>query len=226
MGRELEDLFAGKLAHDLRNPLSTITMGASQLARTSRDDRTTRAAARILTSAERMALMIDQLLDFVRLRAGTALRLRPAVTELAGVCARIKTDAERADPAAKITLIVQADTSGCWDADRLRQAIATLVDNALAHGAAGSVVELELDGAAPDAVAIAVRNHGPIPSEILPVIFEPIRGEQKLPDSQGLGLGLFLAKQAVEAHGGSIEVHSTEHDGTTFRILLPRSAAG
>lgn len=218
------DLFAGMLAHDLRNPLGTITMGASQLARTSRDDRTTRAAERILTSAERMALMIDQLLDFMRIRAGNGLPLRPAATELAGLCARIKSEAERADPAARITLNVQADTSGCWDAERLRHAIATLIDNALVHGAPGREVEIELDGAAPEAVTIAVRNGGPIAPEIEPVIFEPLRGEQKRRNSQGLGLGLFLAKQAVEAHGGSIEARSTQQHGTTFRIVLPRAA--
>ena len=219
------DLFAGKLAHDLRNPLGTITMGASQLVRTSRDDRTARAAARILTSAERMALMVDQLLDFMRIRAGNGLALRPATTELAGLCARLKSEAERADPAARITLNVQADTSGCWDAERLRHAVATLLDNALVHGAPGAEVELELDGAAPEAVTIAVRNRGPIAPEIRPILFEPLHGEHKRHNSQGLGLGLFLAKQAIEAHGGSIEVDSTPDLGTTFRIVLPRAAA-
>lgn len=216
------EMFAGMLGHDLRNPLGTITMGASHLARVSSDDRTVRAAARILSSAERMAYMVDQLLDFTRIRAGGGLVMRPMHVDLAGLCTRVHHELEAEHPAAPVRLVAIGDTFGLWDGDRLRQLVTNVVENALSHGTPGAEVTVAAEGSE-DAVSLTVHNAGGIPADLLAVLFEPFRGDQKQHASRGLGLGLFISKYIAEAHGGSIEADSNEEAGTTVRIVLPRN---
>ena len=215
------EMFAGMLGHDLRNPLGTITMGASHLARVSSDDRTVRAAARILSSAERMAHMVDQLLEFTRIRAGSGIRLRPTHVDLAGLCTRICQELEPEHPEAGVQLVTSGDTSGVWDGDRLHKVVTNVVENALSHRTPGAEVTVTAEGA-DDTVSLTVHNAGGMPASLLGVLFEPVRGEEKLHSSRGLGLGLFISKHIVEAHGGRIEAHSSDEAGTTVRIVLPR----
>ena len=79
------------------------------------------------------------------------------------------------------------------------------------------------DGVAPDEVVITVWNAGEIPADVLPHVFEPFRGT-KSKRSTGLGLGLYITQQIVEAHCGTIDVRSTATTGTSFVVRLPRTA--
>jgi PAS domain S-box-containing protein len=216
------EMFVGILGHDLRNPLSAITTAASLLTRRADSDKVVRPAARILSSAGRMARMIDQLLDFTRIRLGQGLPLSRRENDLAEVC-RIAADELDGDPN-RIELHVRGDTVGSWDGDRLMQLVSNLVGNALAHGAPTAPAVVTVDGKQPDEVTLTVRNAGAIAPEMLSLIFEPFRSgkDRKEDQSSGLGLGLYISQQIVLAHSGSLEVRSKEEEGTCFSVRLPR----
>lgn len=215
--RETEDLVA-LLGHDLRNPLGTLTMGASYIARIADDEKIVRAADRMIAGADRMSRMIDQLVDLMRTRASGMVELARSPVDLAELCKRVQVRLDTSGGA--IALSVAGDAAGQWDDARVQQVVETLVDNALAHG--GGRCAIAIDGRSAANVVITVRNSGTIDAEILPVLFEALRGLGKRPYTTGLGLGLYIAKQIVLAHGGTIEADSRPSEGTTLRIALPR----
>src|SRR5690606_16328754 len=109
-----------------------------------------------------------------------------------------------------------------WDPARIEQVLSNLLTNALIHGDSDRPVEIavEDDGAS---VKLSVHNYGhPIPEKLLPDLFLPFRRGQ-FQDRGGLGLGLFIASQIVSAHKGGISVNSTDENGTTFTVILPKS---
>jgi signal transduction histidine kinase len=101
-----------------------------------------------------------------------------------------------------------------------------LVSNALQHGTKGTAIATSVTGSEGE-VVVAVRNRGVIPSDLLPTIFDPFRGRKGgATESRGLGLGLYISEQIARAHGGSIEVTSSEDaDETVFTVRIPRPAA-
>ena len=113
-----------------------------------------------------------------------------------------------------IELEVRGDARGEWDPARMSQTICNLVTNAISYGC---------DGEGRD-VVLKVHNHGPaIPADLAYILFEPFRrGISEDCSPGGLGLGLYIVKQIVLAHDGTIAVESTETDGTTFTLALPR----
>jgi signal transduction histidine kinase len=218
------EMFAGMLGHDLRNPLSAITTGANYIARLNASQKTTKAASRILSSAERMARMIDQLLDFTRIRVGGGLALTPTRFDLEELLCKVKDELEAANPERSIVVDVDGNATGEWDHDRLLQVFSNLVGNALHHGRSDQPVKVRCNGRHSKHVGISVHNGGCVPAEVLPVLFEPFRGNARYQRTRGLGLGLFITQQIVLAHGGTIEITSDDATGTTFRLMLPRKA--
>jgi len=213
--------FAGVLAHDLRNPLDAIMTGARVLAM-QREAAEARPLERIVSSGERMRVMIEQLLDFTRARTGGGIAVQPRAANLAEICARAIEELEIAHPDWIVRQALDGDTRGTWDPDRLLQVVSNLVANAGHHGRAGSVF-VDVDGAAPDAVVLAVHNEGAIPASLLDELFDPFRGTRQ--GSRGVGLGLFIVREIVRAHGGSVDVRSSDAAGTTFTVRLPRVRA-
>jgi signal transduction histidine kinase len=128
-------------------------------------------------------------------------------------------------PARTLNFRPSGDLVGDWDPGRLRQVLTNLIGNAFEHGAADEPVELAVVAAGANAI-LRVHNQGPpIPSDLLPSIFEPLVRRSTLEPAEGsvsdsVGLGLYIVRQIVVAHGGSIEVDSGEQ-GTTFTIRLP-----
>ncbi|MGE0547162.1 MAG: MEDS domain-containing protein [Kofleriaceae bacterium] len=225
----LSEMFADMLGHDLRNPLGTITMGANYLARANAGDKVTRTASRIANSADRMSRMIDQLLDFTRIRAGNGIDLELKRTDLGELIARVKTEMETTHPQTTVDVQSSGDLVGQWDGERVLQVLSNLIGNAISHCGAPPGqdkpcrVGARIDGSQPAAVVVEIHNDSVIPPEVLPVIFEPIRAGAKRANSKGLGLGLYITRQIVLAHAGSVEVSSREGAGTTVTITLPRS---
>jgi PAS domain S-box-containing protein len=218
------DMFAGILGHDLRNPLSSVVTAASLLLRRYSDEGVTRPAGRIVTSAHRMARMIDQLLDFTRIRLGQGLPVRRQRIDLAQICRTVGDEVDTAPGRARIE--VRGDVVGFWDGDRLGQLLSNLIGNALTHGTAGSPVLIRVHGDSADEVALEIANDGALAEDLLPVIFEPLRSrvDSKNAGSSGLGLGLYISHQIVLAHSGTISVTSSAQDGTRFTIRLPRQS--
>jgi len=118
---------------------------------------------------------------------------------------------------------------GNWDAARLRQVVSNLMGNALQHGATESPVELAI-AAAGSTVVLSVHNEGPpIPAAMRATIFDPLirhaTAESATPRVAGsIGLGLYIVREIVVAHRGTVEVVSTAAAGTTFTVRLPRTA--
>ncbi|HTB75433.1 MAG TPA: ATP-binding protein, partial [Polyangiaceae bacterium] len=124
-----------------------------------------------------------------------------------------------------IVIEVVGSAVGEWDRDRLLQVFSNLVGNALHHGSEGAPVVIRCDGVAPELVDVSIHNGGVVPAEVLPVMFEPFRGNARYQRTRGLGLGLFITQQIVHAHGGQIDVRSTASEGTRFAVTLPRGEA-
>jgi PAS domain S-box-containing protein len=220
------EMFIGVLGHDLRNPLSAVGTSAQLLLRVANDERQRKPALRIVSSVERMARMIDQLLDFTRIRIGRGLELSPRSVNLGELGQQIAEETEEAH-GRPIKTECLGDLSGRWDGDRLAQVLANLLTNAARHGTPEKAISLRLDGRAAEAVTLAVSNGGQIPPELLPSIFEPFKSGNIRPSTGGgnsLGLGLYITHAIVEAHGGTIDVASTEQEGTAFQIRLPRQS--
>ena len=225
LGRTVKfaEMFVGMLGHDLRNPLSAITTGASLLVRRAESDRVAKPATRILNSAARMARMIDQVLDFTRIRLGQGLPLERKRTDLGEVCRIAMEELDGSSRDCAIRLETSGDLVGHWDEDRLTQLLSNLLGNALAHGS--PPVSVQVDGTDPLWVSLQVVNAGAIAADMLPLVFEPFRStaNRKHERSSGLGLGLYISQQVAEAHSGTIGVVSSESEGTRFTVRLPRS---
>lgn len=218
--RAFLEMFIGMLGHDLRSPLNAIKMGAERL-RIAEGDRIEKTTTRILASTERMGRMVRQLLDLTRIRLAGGMPLELRRVDLEQVCRRVIDELEGAIPDASIHLEVTGDTTGAWDGDRLLQVVSNLVANAVQHAPEKQGIRIGLTGTE-EAVELTVHNVGVIPEELLEAVFEPFRRARMGVRHEGLGLGLFITKHIVEAHGGSIEVASSEAEGTIFTVRLPR----
>jgi len=124
-----------------------------------------------------------------------------------------------------IEVKVEGDPVGFWDSARMGQVLSNLMGNAIQHGDASSPVTVAISGKDPKDVIVTVHNFGtPIPPESQRMIFNSwMRGQITDGDNTHLGLGLYVAKLLVEAHGGEIQVASNDKQGTTFTVRLPRS---
>ena len=212
----------GILGHDLRNPVSAVLSLSQTLAqRADVPDRTKEGLRHIRKSAERMEQMIATILDFTQLRSRGVPSLALETFELETLVRTIIDELRVANPSRAITIEARGELRGRWDVSRLGQVISNLVGNALTHGAHDSpiTVSLTTDN---DRVLIAVTNRGPtIPGDALGKLFEPFWQGSSAVKSRGLGLGLFIAQQIVQAHGGELVVRS-QNEQTTFTVRLPR----
>ncbi len=226
---ELRDRVMGILGHDLRTPLTTMTMAASMLLeREDLPDEASRFVVMIERAARRMTEMIGTLLDFTRVRvSGQPLPVTRSPNDVADVVRELVEESRAAWRGWAIELEVTGNTEHEIDAARITQALSNLLTNAVAYGDSNQPIRLSVDGD-DDAVVIRVHNEGrAIPEWLLPVLFDPfVRGQPDVVSPHGLGLGLFVVKQIVLSHGGTITVESSERAGTTFTIRLPRPGHG
>jgi signal transduction histidine kinase len=219
-------MFTAILGHDLRNPLASIMTAAQLLMMRGRDEKVVKPLARILNSGNRMARMIDQLLDFTRVRVGQGIPLQPKSIDLVPLLNQVMDELDDANPEWTLRLDHSGDTRGEWDEDRLAQVFSNLIGNGVQHGAPEHGLLVRVDGTQEDGLLIEVHNKGVVPAELLPTLFEPMSGgEHRREKSFGLGLGLFITQQIVRAHGGSVTVRSSDPEGTTFTVSLPRTIA-
>jgi signal transduction histidine kinase len=222
---ELQRFLVGIVGHDLRNPLSALTTTLELFGRLGGlSDRQLALAARMRSAADRMKRLIDDLLDYTRVRGGGGIPIERRPVHLGEVVESVVEEMRAAHPDRAIELRGAGDGAGEWDPDRLRQVLSNMVTNALKYGDAGRAVEVAWRGAGPE-VAIEVKNHGPpIPPDALPTLFEPLTQAATQRGRTGIGLGLFIARQLVQAHGGRVDARS-DADGTVFTVRLPRDAS-
>jgi len=222
--REREDLLA-IVSHDLRNPLGSIALAASMLLQTAEDPRARRQLEIIGHAAKRMERLIADLLDLASIQTGRlALERKPE-----DVCALVHELLELHAPLAaekRVVLVPACELDGVaisCDRERLAQVFGNLIGNALKFCAADDTIIVRGRRRGPDAV-FEVEDTGPgIAPADLPHLFEPY-WSAKRHAKQGTGLGLFISKGIVEAHGGTIAVENVPGRGARFTITLPLGA--
>jgi len=226
--RQSQNIFLGIVGHDLRSPLSSINLGATYLMRSEEaDSKLIQLGSRMFASALRMQEMIDNLLDFVRSRSGLGIPIQPGDVDLAAISEHIAEEFRVSNPGTVIRSEVIGDVRGKWDGARIGQVYQNLIGNAIQHGASTpvSVSTQAYDGE----VVLSVHNDGPpIPAAVQKDIFDPMRRGSNEPAHsshyRNLGLGLYIVREIVKAHEGSIEVSSAQETGTTFTVRLPKHA--
>lgn len=219
------DLFIGIVGHDLRGPLNAISLAASMISAGSNLDRgaLVNVGSRLTSSTDRMRRMIDELLDFSRLQAGLGLGLTMADADVHALVRQIVDEGALARPGAAVQLTLSGPGHAQLDPDRFAQLFANLLSNARHHGDPSAPVVVDLRGD-DERFVLTVENHGPtIPDELLPRLFDPYKPSslRKASNKGGLGLGLYIVKQIIDAHGGTIVVRSADGH-TAFEVTFPR----
>jgi signal transduction histidine kinase len=220
-----KEQFLAVLGHDLRNPLNTIlTTTRLMMMRGELPPESAKRLERIIAGGVRMQRMIEQILDATcdHLEGNIPI-VREAAQDLASIVMKVVDEARSSHPQRQLVVFADTDCIASVDRERIEQVLRTIVGNALAHGATDKAVRVTLANRE-DSIRIDVHNFGlPIDDDVGALLFDPLRRTRKNKGpSEGLGLGLYIARSIVTAHGGELEVDSSLERGTRFRVVLPR----
>lgn len=221
------DEFLSIASHELRTPLTSMQLVVQSVLRAARNDSapvvtlTRRALESIERQMYRLNRLIDALLDVSLIHAGR-LKLELEATDLLAVArdvlSRFQDELDRSGSA--LTLHGEAPVLGLWDRSRLDQVITNLVSNAIKYGR-GNPIEVDV-GSRGETALLAVQDHGlGIPREHMPLMFHKFERAVSTRNYGGLGLGLYIVRQIVEMHGGSVSVESEAGIGSRFTVELP-----
>ncbi len=225
------EMVVGILSHDLRSPLQAIALSTElSLHMGQLNERQTMLSKKVLECTHRMSALINDLLDVTRARFGAGLPVVRAMMNMGIVAEQIVNEVRVVHPHRTIELSMSGVLVGEWDKARIGQIFSNLLNNAMQYGSHSAPVRVGLKGD-PKVVTLTVGNDGvPIPAEKIKMIFDPltraVTDQDVMPTSGNLGLGLYITKEVVLAHGGTIEVTSLEMDGTIFTARFPRSQLG
>ncbi len=224
------NLFLGILSHDLRSPLGAARMSAQltlKLGVENLNERQTMLISQIVDCADRATEMVDNLLDLTRTRLGSGIPVIKAHMDMGFVSKQLVDEMRSKHPDRTFNLEVTGNTEGNWDKPRIGQVFSNLIGNAIQYSFTDSPITVTVKGQENE-VVISVQNEGiPIPPDAIGRIFESlIRGEEDTSEnpagSINLGLGLYITKEIVAAHDGTIGVTSSENKGTIFIVKFPR----
>ena len=222
------ETFLAILGHDLRTPLSTIAVSGDLLTRGGvGTEQTKQIGAKVKRNAAIMSSMVVDLLEYSRTQLGAELPIEKAEADVTEVCRASCEDSRAAYPDCDFELDAMGDTHGCFDAIRLQQLFTNLLTNAAQYRSKEFPVLVRVRGG-DDGIVVQVKNRGPIiPADALQAIFDPLvrlsrESHRDGRPSTSLGLGLFIARQVTQAHGGTIDAQSSTGEGTVFTVRLPR----
>ncbi|HET6345858.1 MAG TPA: HAMP domain-containing sensor histidine kinase, partial [Myxococcota bacterium] len=225
---KVRDEFLSIASHELRTPLTALELQLGNLTRLMAKpdplvwrERFSDKLERATRQTGRLAKLIDNLLDVSRISAGR-FRLEPEPMDLARLCQDLgeRWSDEAGVAGCRLELDIVGPCEGQWDPLRLEQVITNLLSNAVKYGA-GQPIELSLRQD-PSGVRMQVRDHGiGVAQGALARIFDRFERAVSPREFGGLGLGLFITREIVEAHGGQISVQSTLGEGATFIVRLP-----
>jgi signal transduction histidine kinase len=218
-------IWTATILHELRQPLTAVAGYAQLMQRRGSYD--ANALESIVEATQRLGHLVDDLLDVASLAAGQVV-LRPSAVDLVALVAAQVTQAQGLS--ARHTLRLQTPARplvGWWDPDRLGQVLANLLSNAIKYSPRGGEIRCRVEDAEGEALVAVVDPGLGIPATALPRLFEPFyRAESGIASGiPGFGLGLYVTRRLVEAHGGRIAVESAVGQGSTFTVTLPYPSA-
>ncbi|WP_371868040.1 GAF domain-containing sensor histidine kinase [Duganella levis] len=220
---QLREQFIAVLGHDLRTPLGALLNG-TELLRHHATPAAVPVLNRMRRSIERIAGLIDDVLDFTRGRMGGGISLNMRHEKaLHLTLAQVVEELRAAHADRQIVAVLPEDLSLLCDAARMGQLLSNLLKNALVHGSQSEPVHVrasQVNGI----FELAVSNQGsPISREVVAKLFKPFWRAQGQSPSEGLGLGLFIVSEIAKSHGGTLDVVSS--DTTTSFIYRYRTAS-
>lgn len=219
---ELREQFIAVLGHDLRNPLAAISAGATLISAKAKANDSGFASIlnQMQNSVNRMAELIDNVLDFARGRLGGGLSVERVKQPLGPTLEQIIGEMRTAWPHRVIGVRIELDRDVSCDRGRIAQVFSNLLANALVHGAADGSIRITAS-TTPDTFELSVANSGdPIPPATMEHLFQPFYRAKARPNQQGLGLGLYIASEIARAHRGTLDVRSIP-DETSFTFRIP-----
>ncbi|MHB1177597.1 MAG: GAF domain-containing sensor histidine kinase [Daejeonella sp.] len=215
---ELREQFIAILGHDLRNPLSAIMNVSQLLMRMQLDERMTRLSSILKNSSFRMKELIENILDFAKGRMGEGIQINRKDNEpIEQLLKEVITELQIIKPDRIILTHINIQDPVNCDSKRIAQLFSNLLSNALGHGKADAPVRINAE-TSDGCFKLSVSNAGPkIPDHIKKHLFRPFsRGDAESHD-HGLGLGLYISSEIAHAHGGTIEMQSTDEE-TCFTV--------
>jgi signal transduction histidine kinase len=222
------NLFLGVLGHDLRNPLGAIQMCARLiLSIGSLNKKQVMLVNQVDESSQRITEILDHLLDFTRARLGSSISITKDQMNMGSLSKQLVNEMRSIYPTHTFNVETSGDLEGQWDKARIGQVLSNLLGNAVQYGFKGTPITISVESHQGE-VVLAVNNEGnPIPRNSIDTIFNSftraeINNDGSQSESVNLGLGLYITKEIVFAHGGTINVISSRKDGTTFVARFPR----
>jgi signal transduction histidine kinase len=226
------DEFLSVASHELRTPVTSVRglsqVLAAQLEKSGTLDpaRAQRALTIMDAQTARLATLIDRLLDLSRIESGRLI-LERSDADVGRIVGGVVDALRQVHPDRVFKLDLSIVATASVDAPRLEQVIMNLLDNALKFSPADTAIEVGVVTGDSGTIEIVVRDHGVgIPADQREKVFERFHQARLDQSRQGLGLGLYISRQIVELHGGSVTVDSPVGGGTRFTIALPAAGRG
>ena len=222
---DFEKHLVGIVSHDLRNPLSAIGMCAEVIQkRPDSRQRVIKSAERITKAVKKAETLVHDLLDFTQARLGGGLHIHVApcnVSDIINVCVE---EQRLLHSDCQISCNIEPGLHITADGPRVEQVVSNLLSNAVKYSDGSVALDAKTDATT---LYVSIWNDGaPIPSQLIPELFEPMqRGANKTENlERSVGLGLYIVREAVKAHGGSLDVESSASQGTRFTVAIPQTA--
>ena len=235
MVTQSQNMFLAILGHDLRNPLGTVVTGSSFMMQANDiPPKYVLVATRMFNSGKRMSRLINDLIDFTRTHLGPGIPIRVKQGSLVAVCEEVVNELRTFHPEQLIELHHPPQLDAIFDESRIAQVLSNLIGNAIQYGSADVPVTVRATVSDGD-VVIAVNNRGKaIAPDKLASVFDPMvriaasvnASSTDYTERTSLGIGLFISREIIHAHGGQITLASTSADGTTFTVTMPRLPKG
>lgn len=218
---ELREQFIAVLGHDLRNPLSAIDAGAGMLLREGWTEKSPRILRLMKASVARMAGLVDNVVDLARARMGGGIVLQLEDSRsVEATLAQVVDEMRAIYPERAIETRFRIVDTITGDHVRIAQLFSNLLANAVTHGAEDEPITVDAVSADGQFRLSVSNGGGPIPDDMMANLFKPFHRGHVRPNLQGLGLGLYIARQIAEAHSGTLSVDS-DGSRTSFTFAMP-----
>jgi hypothetical protein len=183
--------------------------------------------SQVIESSERAISIVHSLLDLTKARLGSGLLIIKSQMDMAFVGRQLVDEMRVIYPERPFKLDISGETQGEWDRPRVGQVLSNLLGNAVRYGFSETPITVTIAGLH-DEVTVSVHNQSvPIPEDMIRRVFDAfdrgaVKQSKTIKGSTNLGLGLYIVSEIVTAHGGTVDVSSSEIEGTTFVVHFPR----